>query len=127
MPNCCVPGCTNRPERNEKVGFHRIPKDITIRNAWIARLRRENLNPESSRVCSDHFTEDCFEKNLTEQVTGERKKKVLKKDAIPSVFAFGPPSKQPRLASVGREERRMRPSLHVSYFFYSVICNNVKV
>ena len=123
MPYCCAPECTNHPQKDEEVSFHRIPKDITMRNAWIARLRRGNdLNPKGSRVCSDHFTEDCFEINHTEQVTGERKRRVLKKDAIPSLFAFGPASKQPRLASVAREEGRMEPLLHVSIFKITFCC-----
>ena len=76
MPYCCVPRCTNYSQRNGDVSYHRISKDIGIRNAWIARLRRDNLDPECSRVSSVHFTEDCFEdEDHAKHVTGEKGEK----------------------------------------------------
>ena len=61
MVNFCVPGCTNYSAKSKEVGisYHKIPKEKSLRKAWIARLRRDNLPPpENCYVCSDHFTED---------------------------------------------------------------------
>ena len=67
MVNCCVPGCTNYSAKSKEAGisYHKIPKEKSLRKAWIARLRRDNLPPpENCYVCSDHFTEDFFASNL---------------------------------------------------------------
>ena len=70
---------------------------------------------DSSFVCSEHFTKDCFETNLAEEVTGKKARRTLKKGAIPSVFSFGPEPKQPRLASVARAAAKSsQAELHVS-------------
>ena len=116
MPYCCVPDCNSHSQRNKDVRFHVFPKDPTARKAWISRIRRENLpDPESCRICSKHFTQDCYETNLMEELTGQKAQKRLKKGAVPSVFPFGPAPKQPRLTNVACATLQSKEAhLHVS-------------
>ena len=39
-------------------------------------------------MCSDHFQSECFETDFREQLTGERGRRCLKSDAVPSIFNF---------------------------------------
>ena len=108
MVHCCVPECINHSTKKSGISYHRIPKDKGLQKAWIARIRRDNLPPlQNCYVCSEHFTDDCFETDLRAQFLPEQKvKRRLKRDAIPSVFSFSPEPKKPRLSSVTRENRR---------------------
>ena len=64
---------------------------------------------ENCYVCSDHFQPSCFETDLRAQsLTGEKAKRSLKDDAIPSWFSYGPEAKKPRLSS----ERRLQRQRH---------------
>ena len=104
MVNCCVPGCTNHSARNKGTGisFHKIPNDKSLRKAWVARMRRDNLPPlENCYNCSEHFTENCFVADLKAQlVPGQSVKRRLKRDSIPSLFPFAPqPSKNQRTSN----------------------------
>ena len=48
-------------------------------NEWIAKIQRPHFIPSpSSKLCSEHFSEDCFDR------TGQRV--YLKKGSIPSIF-----------------------------------------
>ena len=113
MVSCCVPECTNYSAKTKGVSYHRIPKDVKLRESWIERLGRLNLPAlENCYVCSVHFTEDCFEYSLKDSLTGQEGKRTLKRDAVPSVFSFGVrKSKQPRLASVNRTAKRKKEEL----------------
>ena len=62
MPSCVVPSCTSYTSRKIKAkdvkGWHCLPTDLTIRNKWIAAVRREPEDPEypdDFRVCGLHF------------------------------------------------------------------------
>ena len=120
MVHCCVPGCTNYSATTENVSYHKIPKDPSLKNAWIACLRRDNLPPlENSYVCSDHFEKECFESNLREQLTGQKYKRKLKRDAVPSCFSFSTslPPKKIRASSENRTKRRSRHEVS-TYILY---------
>ena len=107
MVNCCVPGCTNYSQKTKgQVSYHRFPEDEKLRRAWINRIRRDNLPPlENCYVCSEHFLPEEFESDLTEQLTGRKRKPRLKRYAVPSKFDFVPP-KKPRQASENRSQKR---------------------
>ena len=102
---CCAPECfsgyDSGPEiQREKFSgsFHKFPTDPDLRNKWIRKIRREKQEPSNnSRVCSLHFKEDDFQAKSTDsnkkrkrrlfsENDNEIKKKVLKPDAVPSVF-----------------------------------------
>ncbi|KFM65822.1 THAP domain-containing protein 1, partial [Stegodyphus mimosarum] len=70
----------------EKAGgtasFHKFPDNPQLRSLWIKAVRRKNFTPTKySKICSKHFSEDAFEK-------GGRKYRILKKNAVPSIFDF---------------------------------------
>lgn len=48
---------------------------------WVAAMRRNNFRPTKySNICSQHFTADCFKR--------ECNNRVLKENAVPSLFTF---------------------------------------
>ena len=57
--SCCAYGCTNRMEKQKKLGFFRFPskgKEKDRRERWIRALKRKDWNPTAnSRICGDHF------------------------------------------------------------------------
>ncbi|XP_022797740.1 THAP domain-containing protein 5-like [Stylophora pistillata] len=111
MVNCCVPGCTNYSAKTTNVSFHKIPPDKQRRKAWLERIRRLNMPLlQYSYVCSDHFSASCFQSNLQAKITGQRYKRRLKEDAVPSIFDYASQStkKRPRLSSENRRDRRMQ-------------------
>ncbi|KAG8186678.1 hypothetical protein JTE90_014753 [Oedothorax gibbosus] len=84
MPtSCCAYNCTERFVPGGKVSFHRFPtKNEMLFRAWCIALRRKDFHPTwSSRICSKHFTKDSF--------TTGFKFRLLKRDAVPTIFNFG--------------------------------------
>ncbi|XP_054614297.1 THAP domain-containing protein 1 isoform X2 [Dunckerocampus dactyliophorus] len=48
---------------------------------WVSAMRRNNFKPSKySNICSQHFTKDCFKR--------ECNNRVLKENAVPSLFNF---------------------------------------
>ena len=45
-------------------------------------------NLKYSRLCSKHFTEDCYERDLKSELLGIKKQVKLKRDAVPTLFDF---------------------------------------
>lgn len=103
MPKkCCVFGCSasSGPQAesdvNPKHSFHVFPdkeKFSSLHKVWIKQINRKNFIPfKHSYVCSDHFTEDCFEPSslLKEKLMPNQKtRRLLKKDAFPTLFLNG--------------------------------------
>ena len=70
------------------VTYHRITQDDRAK-AWLDGIRRKNMPPlENSCVCSDQFMPSCFEIDLRANLTGEKSRRDLKDDAIPSLFSY---------------------------------------
>ena len=97
-PNCCVPQCTEK-------GGYVFPKDKKLKTKWRVAIKRADeqkrlWNPsEHSVVCRKHFkTADFVEPKIT---YGEKRRQVLKPDAVPSLFAF-------KKASTDLTDRRRR-------------------
>ena len=84
---CYAMNCTNRSK-----SLHRIPPatDKLKRKQWIHNMRRDirNIDVESIRLCSNHFTHDCFERALCAELLGQESKSRLKADAVPTIFTF---------------------------------------
>jgi len=61
-----------------------------LRETWLQKIRRQNFEPTgSSRVCSDHFEDECFVVKKTNRF--------LAKDAIPTIFLSFPKHLQSRV------------------------------
>ena len=100
MVHCCIPGCKNTHHHKTKkeewhvdtrnYSLHDLPSEdrMEIRELWILAINRSTL-PKDVAVCSDHFTEDCFDEKWEEykRKYGPTKvKRKLKLDAVPTLF-----------------------------------------
>ncbi|KAL4082634.1 hypothetical protein QTP88_029695 [Uroleucon formosanum] len=79
-------GCTNRRQKENGIHFHRFPlKRPEVLKKWLHEIRRKNFTPNQySYLCSEHFTPSDY---LNES-RPELDKKLLKDEAVPSVFKF---------------------------------------
>ena len=97
MPSCQAFNCTNESGRCKK-SFFQIPnpdKNAESRRMckiWINNLKNGKLSLETFKasrnkvVCEDHFTPDCFERNLVaESLNFFPKKKRLCPNAVPTL------------------------------------------
>ena len=85
MPSCAAPDCNNRSKRDKETGvsFHNVPvKHESLAKKWLDQLCREKRFelPKNVYVCSEHFTEDCFEFVQIELIGGTSRKRSLKKE-----------------------------------------------
>ncbi|KAM4051919.1 uncharacterized protein ACNLHF_026860 isoform 1-T2 [Anomaloglossus baeobatrachus] len=83
MPMTCVAyGCNNHFVKGCGKQFFRFPmKDPDRLSKWVLAIRRKDWNPcASSRICSDHFTENDYMIRPGAMVPR------LRLDAVPSVF-----------------------------------------
>ena len=63
MGICAAVNCSNKSNKAKNIVLYRLPKDKTIQKQWLANLKRENI-PTEARVCSMHFEESCFKRDL---------------------------------------------------------------
>jgi hypothetical protein len=87
--NCAVADCTNWGQNvglgDVVISYHRFPKDDTLRSVWITRCcRKDRLNPKTATICSVHFAESCFERDLRHELLGLPIRRMLRSDAVPT-------------------------------------------
>ena len=81
---CTVGACTNSRAKAKKSGnygisFYGFPKDKKLREIWVQRCGRGGKwNPDSCHVCSKHFTEEDYERNLQAELLNLPAKRKLK-------------------------------------------------
>ncbi|KAL7826662.1 hypothetical protein AOLI_G00318710 [Acnodon oligacanthus] len=85
MPqNCAAFQCMTRRSiqtREKGITFHKFPSDPVLKKKWELAVRRDSFIASPSTVlCSQHFTEDDFDR------TGQTVR--LRDGAVPSVFKF---------------------------------------
>ncbi|KAE8621167.1 hypothetical protein XENTR_v10004702 [Xenopus tropicalis] len=94
MPRCIVSGCTNyssKASRSKGLKMHAFPLNLTRIKLWLKLIGQDFGNHEAFaqrimdaknsnpyRVCSDHFTPQCY-------IT-QGSKTVLTTDAVPTIF-----------------------------------------
>ena len=69
MLTCYAQGCSNRSSTSSEITFHRLlskSKRPSIRKKWLANIKRRGQLPKEEHfaICSQHYEEDCFEKDL---------------------------------------------------------------
>lgn len=124
MPFCAAPFCSNRTPRDSKRGisFHRLPiSKKKIAQTWLVKLGRdENFLPKRAQifVCSEHFTDDCFEvEHRYSLLGGTTRKRKKKPDAVPTIFKK--PRSVPQVKRNASEKRRQnKERREVSSFVY---------
>lgn len=89
---CTVAVCNNSWAKTKKdnsrshIKYFTFPKNEELRKQWIQRCRRDGKwNPDSCRVCSEHFHASDFDRDLKSELLGLPTTRILKKDAIPSL------------------------------------------
>lgn len=83
---CCIPTCRNSSYFNKKESFHRFPKREELRKEWAKRCKSiKKINLSFARLCSIHFLEDDFERDLKNELLNLPLRKKLKSDAVPSL------------------------------------------
>ena len=92
VASCSAYGCTARHDKSNLRQFHCFPRNQVQRKQWVQAMRRLNWTPGSgSRICSDHFGPDCYDRSFPWLCNR------LKPDAVPTVFNF-PRHLQPKVA-----------------------------
>lgn len=74
----------------KEFSFHSFPlNNKVLLKEWLSQIKRENFLPtKHSKLCSEHFEEDCF---IYQNFTGRR---LLKRNAVPTKFSFSKTKKQ---------------------------------
>ena len=80
---CSVPVC---PFNDYDGPRHFFPRDKARREAWLRACRMRSIPSAWSVICSYHFREEDYEKDLMFQLMGHKKQVSLNKDALPSLY-----------------------------------------
>ena len=125
MPYCIAYGCSNRSEDYQRgISFFRLPlKNKALLEKWLAKLRLED--PPQSRkpvgYAQHTFTDDCFERDLkAELMPGTKSKRILKADAVPTVFTYTKKQEQ-RPTSTMRLKAKEEKEVCVHIFMYKCV------
>ncbi|XP_041133630.1 THAP domain-containing protein 1-like [Polyodon spathula] len=88
VQSCSAYGCKNRYHKDKNISFHKFPlARPDVCEKWVSAMSRNNFKPTKySNICSQHFTKDCFKR--------ECNNRVLKENAVPSVFYFSTASEK---------------------------------
>ena len=72
------------------IHFHGLPLNNTpLLKAWLTKMKLKNpCLSVHSKVCSNHFTSDCYLRDLQSELTNSKPRFMLKKDAVPTIFDF---------------------------------------
>ncbi|XP_018056835.1 PREDICTED: THAP domain-containing protein 1-like [Atta colombica] len=83
---CCIGNCKSLWIRGDIITFHCFPKDESLRKQWISAIPSNILRTtditQHSRLCSKHFTAECF----TESTSFKSLRNMLNKNAVPTIF-----------------------------------------
>lgn len=143
---CSVAVCSNSfyktkgLEGSSSISYFRIPSDPRLRKIWVeACKRKDDWNPNNGFICSIHFDEEDFERNLMAEMNFAKKKRKLKPGSIPKKFLLPHHSASPRSPSArskrsqGKENREMvramieeGASMDVENVEPEVICENIQ-
>lgn len=91
MPQCAVVTCCNshRKTKGKSIRYHRFPSDATTRAQWIRACGKQSFNTLTARICSRHFSEKSYERDIQHEFLGLPARSRLKKGAVPSLFVPG--------------------------------------
>ena len=90
MVYCVAYDCSNKDADKKGFIFFRLPRDHTLRLTWFKKLRLvDPPNNDNVRVCSEHFTEECFVVDMQAAMGfSRRQKRSLAKDAVPTLLSL---------------------------------------
>ena len=89
VKRCVATGCSNTYK--DGVSLFQFPRDPALRKQWTMEVQRTRANwqgpSDNSVLCSEHFTNDCFEEDTAIAARfGIEKRRRLKPNAVPTVF-----------------------------------------
>lgn len=128
VQSCSAYGCKNRYHKDKNISFHKFPlARPDVCEKWVSAMRRNNFKPTKySNICSQHFTKDCFKR--------ECNNRVLKENAVPSVFYFStasekekaqepqePPSPEPPSVPEQQQQEQPQPQLQPQHMVQVVM------
>ncbi|XP_066443418.1 uncharacterized protein [Eleutherodactylus coqui] len=104
MMSCIIKGCTiNWESRIPGLILHSFPRNIELIKSWLLQTGLdfqdidevsqkiiEDKSKSEYRICSRHFSPDCY-------MTVDGSQRILKKDAIPTLFVHPPLVSSPSL------------------------------
>ena len=108
---CVAIGCKNSSADRKKrgVSFHRFPKAKGLQKGWVAALKLKRLPEryaETGYVCSEHFVQSDFKRDLRAELMGTPLGRTLVEEAVPSVLSFKKVSRR-KPPSASREHSRV--------------------
>lgn len=110
---CSVATCNidNRSKSFDKnIKFFGFPKNKTLQGQWLHACKRDDkVNVKNARVCSIHFAEESYIRNLKYELLGltpYSRQKSLKPNAIPTLNL--PSSKNISKSKLLRKERQIK-------------------
>lgn len=117
MPSCAVRSCANfRVKGKSNFHYFRFPKDKETQNRWIQLCgRKDHINPQTQRVCSKHFEQSAFQRNMKYELLGipvPPNCKAFKPGAVPSLHLpsdTGPPVLQENRPPTSRPVPDLKP------------------
>lgn len=85
----------------------RFPKNLKLQKEWILKCKRAGKwNPSSSCICSVHFKDDEFIRDLQSELLGYApKRRILKPGAIPSLNLPGLQENKVSTSTANRNKR----------------------
>lgn len=85
MPVCAVSNCNNthRKTKGGSIRYHRFPGDTKTRARWIHACGGHVQNCATARVCSRHFHDDDYERDVQHEILGLPTRFRLRKGAVP--------------------------------------------
>ncbi|KAJ8892732.1 hypothetical protein PR048_005313 [Dryococelus australis] len=88
MPGFAVQNCRNYSKKTGSVvTYHRFPNDLVTRKNWIFACKRKDLfKADTSRVCSNYFSKNNYERDLQSELPGIKRKRTLRTDVVPHLL-----------------------------------------
>uniref|UniRef100_A0A8C8RQ62 THAP domain-containing protein 1 n=1 Tax=Pelusios castaneus TaxID=367368 RepID=A0A8C8RQ62_9SAUR len=108
VQSCSAYRCRNRYDKEKPISFHKFPLTRPdLCKKWEAAVKRKNFKPTKySSICSEHFTPDCFKR--------ECNNKLLKENAVPTIFCYTEPSEKPSSSDPPPSPISPTPSPHMA-------------
>ncbi len=87
------------------VSYFRFPRDPELQREWCIKCKRQDvINTKNARICELHFTADCFERDLKNELLGLPPRKRLKKMSVPTLLDLN----QKNTGATDRDARHSR-------------------
>ena len=103
--NCAVATCKSTGKNS--MSFHRFPQNRQLKQIWVQFCKRkDSFNAKTSRICSQHFENQYFIRDLKHELLNTPLKRRLQADAIPTIFNEMPISDRQK-----RKEQKERKQL----------------